>query len=424
MSRIIIAWVVVLWLPELVRAQPRTDTTVWAQELAYSRRFADAEALLRQYSQKGEDDYVLLAYIQYWRGHPGQALATLQQLSPEYPAAAELRQEIHRVRSPWIIQEYTISADDQPLRRQEYRLLGTWYSTPWLSPTLEVINSRFTLADTVRLGTGRYSVRNKFSIPTIRQDLEFGIGLLDQSGGTVEPTWALNVQQRLMAGLSLHAGVEQQVYQYTIASLSRPSPLMYRQYAVGVTGRYGETWQGDAFYQGQQFDGGGRLDTYYGWLLARILPGIRLGYAYNYAHSDSLTWQWLRAGSGEALRLADGTIAGVYDPYFSPQQQQVHSILLNLDWRIGKKIQLEGRLMYGFGQANAPYYTEISEGGAPPRYQLDVSPLRYHPAEADAGVRYSPAAHLTMGMRYRYRRLFFYEVQSASLFFHYQLRGV
>jgi hypothetical protein len=139
----------------------------------------------------------------------------------------------------------------------------------------------------------------------------------------------------LSPSLTLRASVGRERYLWTVASAD--SLLMMNTVEVALGRADAPGWAGEAVFQRRSFADENDVRTAYGWVLAPLVKGIlRAGYAFSW--SDATENRWVRNPATVAGNQNDqgqprpvgSELPGVYAPYHTPAEEQIHKALAEL----------------------------------------------------------------------------------------------
>lgn len=164
---------------------------------------------------------------------------------------------------------------------------------------------------------------------------------IEGNGGAVRRGADLDVMPIGKAGLSVRAaaqtfvrfGIERAPYLWTVASLD--TAVAVSSLDVRLDRAAARTWAGEAGLRLERFPDGNVVRTLSAWLLAPAYvartAGIRLGYAGALQDSRSNTFRTAGAvgpPTGPPTGPPGEILPGVYVPYYTPEEVQSHSLIL------------------------------------------------------------------------------------------------
>jgi hypothetical protein len=390
-------------------------------------RHQQAEAALASYllaDSLHAEASILLAYLQLWKGEveaARQGIARLQQRYGQNDAVNALATYARNYYADRLEGGVSFLSDDQPLQGLQGELSYTALRSSFLSPTLSLRANRFspTPGRTAWLrGANSFS----FAQGKTRLTTELGYFTAEGAGGSL--TGSLTLVQQLTPALRLRLATEKLPYQFTLSSIQRP--FLYRLHS-------GSLWfeNKKALVSGganlQAFPDGNRVVTGHAWGLYSLLrPGpfqLMLGYGFSIANAERSSFAPVKS-LPELVQSqgANTPVQGQYEGYFTPLNQQVHSLLASLQLKTGSLLTLRANLSYGISAAadNPVLFLERRNGN-----NYVVQPYRYRqgytPVEGGLTADLTPGGRVAVQAAYRYARLFFYTRQEGSLRLTYRL---
>ena len=113
-------------------------------------------------------------------------------------------------------------------------------------------------------------------------------------------------------------------------------------------------------------------------------------------------------------------IEGVYDPYFSPSKQTVHSALAVFNVS-GKKVSFSAKAAVGFSaKLDVPYlYTNTDSSSGKLSFTKEFQQQSYTPVEISSDLKVSLTPKLSLIASYTYSKVYFYTSNYASLHLKY-----
>jgi hypothetical protein len=385
-----------LLLPSGAGAQSPEALIADARAARDAGDFVRAAELAGRYLEARPDDggsWWLLAQLSWWSGDPGASRRAYRRAVELMPADDALRLDFARmlVGVGWLAEARAVlgpllAAGDATSRSEAERLLADIraLTPPWLlarasaehddqprtSAGLEVEAGRYlgpslTLAARISpraLDAGGEGALGESSLGGVvtRVGLRGVTGLSSPDGrwglggaggvllgeGSAEPVYLARLTLRTLPSLVLRGQLERGAYEWTRTSLD--SLLMTTTSEVALDGGAGPRWAGALQGRQERFGDDNRISTVFGWLLAPVVPGLRLGYALSWQDAQATRWErdpGAPGGPGRPPGRAD-TIPGRYAPYHTPDDLVVHTLLLEGSGALGEA-RLRGQLGVG-----------------------------------------------------------------------------
>ena len=357
------------------------------------------------------------AKIFYWQGDYDEAFKNVKaflKITPRDVEALSLKRKIELARKAWLNIDFIYFGDDQPLTRSAPSLRYQHY-----------LNSNFTVGAYVDLFFYNYEskseVTNWIKATTTYRSFkgnfivkgEIG-NVYYSAGNNNEITGLLSVTKGIIPRLSLTAYTERSPYLATTFSVN--NKLMMNQSGVSLDWNDNKGFMGRLSYDLSMFSE--INNSYYtisGWLVSPSLKysnlSLRLGYGYNFSTSEENTFvSKYDLDYIEANWTEDYKIEGVYDPFFSPKNQQVHSVIGLISYKPNNRINLGFDMGYGFiGQADSPvlYLNKNAEGKT--YIDRDFYRISYHPLFINTFFSYRFTDKLDVKVFYKYQETFYYQ---------------
>jgi len=334
---------------------------------------------------------------------------------PENKDAGKVLHDICLARSPRIGINGGFASDDQPLVTY--------------TPSLEfgiyihaLSNLGFTLSTPVFQGAGKtreaflFNVANTSVFPDPHMELTLGAGIMKfPAGSKIDWMGKIGLSKRFIRHLDVSLQVDRNPYFYTLSSLD--SSVIQNHASLSIAWKDSKTWTGALTIEGNSYP----VDKNYTygfnfWGFAPPLKvsvfAFRLGYGFNYSTSkeDHFVSEKTLA---EILTNYDSAakINGVYRPYYTPRDQQVHSVLLSIDIHASKSVVFSLNANYGFyAMTSAPYFYL----GIDTTIVKEFAGETFHPVEASAFMIARLSGTIQLKAEYRYRRNYFYTSNYAG----------
>lgn len=365
----------------------------------------------------------LRARTLYWAGADERARRELRaalQRDPDYGPALELWREMRDLWAPWIRVESGIESDDQPLDRQHLRVESGVPLSPRVVLRGEGAARRL---DAGRQGEtwaleGRLGLSARPRDAPLRLEAAGGIHARpagDRTGFVGAARAAVLLPSRFELGVE----ARRWSYEHTAASVDT---AVFARTLEGTLSRADPTgWGGELGGRLDVFPGGGEVAHAWAWALAPIWTdgrsAIRLGYAFRYQDADTTTFGPEAArpvnggppGGGPPGDGAPGAVAGVYDPYYTPERVRAHLAVTAVRAALSPNVVLSADGGVGLhAREEAPRLVRRAAPDAGTSLDLRFEPREYTPwrlrGRLSAGL--SPAVTLRLEASYK-REAFF-----------------
>ncbi|MBA2746082.1 MAG: hypothetical protein H0U44_07655 [Flavisolibacter sp.] len=388
-------------------------------------KFKESKPVLEHYIAKEPGNAranMLLAYMHFWNTEPGAAkekLVAVLKKEPTHAEALQLKSAIEFTHAPNISLEGSLLSDDQELNRKQLLVTAGWLASKRFAPAL-----KFTFADNqygkdTKVKNQTYSLLagNTFRFNFAKTLLNVEAGFFN-SGQENFLIGALKFTQKFSPNLNAHLHVSMQPYQYTLASIN--NPFTYTTAGVGLGYNKNDKWTGEAGYLLQSFEDGNKINNLFGWFLFPIISNqtfrLQGGYAYSYANAEIN--KFIPAKSLNEIASSQPPLTqveGVYDPYFTPMDQHVHSLLLLIRSSLSKTINLQFKAGAAvLGKALNPYLM-LDKNGSQFSITKTFHPHNYTPFELQAGLNAALNRKIMLHGNYNFNSLLFYNSHLVNL---------
>lgn len=420
------------WLHQLPKATTLYNSTIgqlpgasslqldYGRMLYETKQYPQAKKVLSSLLQKEPDNaeaLTIMGTIRYNEGgmpqaqsYFGRALAS----EPNNATAKALAQKIQAFRIPYLNLYNTYRADDQPLKWIENRLEAGIYRSALFSPSVQAV-----LWNTQDSSSGfrqhfQVLVGNKSTFLHQKLTLQLNAGVFKHAAqNSLAFVGNATLQYKLPKGFALEAAGSRAPYFYTIAS-SRNS-VLFSQLAGALLFESSKGWQGRAQVTQSIFPGGNHILGLSAWMLSRALTlgpvYLKGGYSFGYNDAQYNTYSPLL--STAEIAATNKPVAGTYGDYFTPQQQFIHSLLLNVDAKVSSRCWLSLKGSVGvYAQAQNPYLF-LASNSTSLFIDRGFETEHYTPFELKGQASYALSNHVGLEGGYGHTKSFFYNANQA-----------
>jgi hypothetical protein len=148
---------------------------------------------------------------------------------------------------------------------------------------------------------------------------------------------------------------------------------------------------------------------------------IRFGYSYNYSTTQKNHFVSEKT-LAKILTNFDSTaqIKGIYNPYFTPRDQSVNSLLASINISPGKMVKVAINANFGFyATAQIPYiflhWNQISITDSVLEFKTDFVKERFFPWQLNVAVTFSVSKTINIKAEYIYNRTYYFTNHYAGL---------
>lgn len=362
------------------------------------------ETILEQYLDENSKDLEFLlmqANINYWKGDlkgSRKIIAKINDIYPNTDYTKNLESEIESVTATYIKTNFEYQTDSQPLDYFATHITAGEYISRYLNPQLEI--SRFNFSPQEE-GAFILKLKNQFYFNNIKLKANIFGGLYENHSDKSDWIGGVSLTKNLFKKASLKIGAAKHSLLGTIASTS--INLTYQNLFSELD--YNNKWIiFHAWYDHQFFKDENEIQSMGAWVLSQSLKiqrfSFQVGYSFNYTDSKDILFFFNNQG------------VGVYDPYFTPKEQEIHSGLFILNYKPTQKLTVEAKINYGFiGAIKNPYPVRtISNtfeiGGV---YDDTFTPIEY-----TGNISYNFSKGFSAILTYIDQETFFYNRQNIN----------
>jgi len=221
-------------------------------------------------------------------------------------------------------------------------------------------------------------------------------------------TWHLTISQTLTKRIKAEASYNTNPYLYTAIGVSQP--FIYAEKRFDIAYEQKEKTYSKSGFIHWQFSEMGSVSTAYTYWLQSVYSQkyfrFFLGYSLNYSSSSINRFRPI--DDVNEFTPVNEPLPGVFDPFFSPQNQWVNSALCKLKIQF-KKISFDTQFSYGFYAFadNPTIFADVDNNGNYTSTK-EFYTLYYHPIEVNLTLGYGQKNNERIFFVYDFRSLFFF----------------
>ncbi len=386
--------------------------------------YKNAHELLLLYNEKYPDItevQSLLGITGYYLGNFKAAKVFLEsslKKNPNDKFTRKIYTEVSHIVNPWFKGDFLYTKDSQPMSLLMPQLSGGWYHSHLLNLSFKVNYQSFS-ADSLTSDMSGFSLQNSFIIPNAGFKAVVGLGgFYTAINNTMDITWQLQIDKRLTKNLHIKAGGERSPYTYTVSSIAKP--FLRNRYSASLSWETENNVNANIGYIGEFFPDTNQVHTAYAWVLSPTFKfsvfRVNAGYAFNYSNAGESRFV-SEQPLDDILTDYDSTkqITGVYNPYFTPNNQFSNSLLVNLYVVPSDRVNIKLHASVGvFSRAMNPYLyldkrngkTIINEGF----YQEKFTPL-----DIGFDLNANLSDKIILNLSYQYLQTFYYNTNNFNV---------
>jgi hypothetical protein len=384
--------------------------------------YREAQVVLEKVLRVNPEDREALfleATAWYWQGYVRKGLTAIKKINfsdSPFPEAAAMKSELLITNALKTSLDANYIWDDQPLERPMLAVQAEKWHSPFFHPRIAAGYNPFS-NDSTTFQTYIFSLDNLFGFNSIGLKVHPSASVFHSKHPTLF-LWDIFVGKRMLRHFELQFGWERSVYPHTITAIEKV--LTFDRLSLGLEFHKQDSWLGEAAYWSDDFEDGNQIKTAYTWLLSPPLKfsrfGIRVGYGFNMSDAKENRFE-----SVEMLEqilidyIPDEQIDGIYDPYFTPEDQFTHSGLVSIRFSGNNNLVLELGGSYGFyGRTDQPYIY-LDEENSLIGLKRGFYETDYHPVELQFSASRPVSQSVSLSLNYAFLKTLFYRRHSAGL---------
>lgn len=312
-------------------------------------------------NKKYPDIDIIQGQMAYWKGNYKQTsldVANAQQKDRYNPLAKQLQDDVAQAKAPWLKVSVGYTIDGQPLQNIAPSVEAGFYFHPLSSLQVGAYSPIF-------IGNGNVSsaqwlqVSNRSLFTKSGTILQLGAGIVKFPGNQIGWSALGYLKQPIYKKLYFEVLAEHKPYFTTLTSID--STVNVTHFAPILAWDDKNGLSGQVTFDGQYFDDKNLVYAIYGWLFAPPIKvsviELRFGYGYSYSNSKESRFVSDRSLADIIANYSTNPdVTGVYSPYFTPNQQHVHSLLVSFVAHATKKLDIGTKASVGvYAYTQNPY---------------------------------------------------------------------
>ena len=242
--------------------------------------------------------------------------------------ALALLDQLHAAESSWLKIKGNYNTDSQPLQTITPSAEAGVYLHPEATLRLNLQTPLF-IANSALFNAQWFQIGDVSAFRKAGFQFTFDAGIVKQPfENKISWTGNIELKQILAKHLVLQAQAERKPYYYTLSSLD--TVLMVNRFSAYAEWNDLNTWNGRIAFEFNQFPANNYVLGASGWVFTPPLKvsvfEFRIGYAYSF--STSKTNEFVPEKTLAQILTnydASAPITGIYDPYFTPLDMDVHA---------------------------------------------------------------------------------------------------
>lgn len=378
----------------------------------------DAKLYLLKYLKQEPEDAecnLMLGKIAYWQGKSqDSSLKYLNVVHKNYPTnqqAIDLIKEVRQNRSPYLKIGLSKYSDSQPLESIQTSIESGFYQSAWLQPGVQFQNRSFDGNLNARL----LEFTNKTAFIKSKTEVLMRVGVFQNSWTTKAPyTAGVEIRQKILNDFEITGNIDLSPYMYTLKSLTRN--VMQTNYTASLGRETGDKFKGKVTFRHQLFEDKNYVQWFSIWTLFPILRTsalkFEIGYAFLAAWSKENRFVLENPEAANTSPTSQiNRYPGVYDPYFTPENQIGNSLLAKGDLKLGSSITISFNANVGvYSKIDYPEFFQYQTGNS---QQGGVEKIftntKYTPLDLKSTINWRLSQKILLSAEYIYFKTIWYD---------------
>lgn len=351
---------------------------------------------------KNAEFLLMQANISFWKGDIKNSLkkiARIQEIYPDTEITKNLITQIEALTAYYISTNFEYQTDSQPLDYFAYHLAINHYESRYLNPKLELSTYNFSpqkeQATILKIG-------NQFYFDQLKLTANITGGVYKNFSEKADWIGDLNFIKKINQNVSLNFGYSKNSVLSTIASTTFN---VTKQDLFGEIKFNNKLLLLNVGYNKQFYKDDNVIESLGAWVLSQPIKfrgfNFQFGYSFNYTDSKDI------------LFFYDQQSVGVYNPYFTPKEQQIHAGLGIASYKPTKKLSIEAKVNYGFiATIRNPYPLQVTANSIEIGGFYDET---FTPVELTGIINYSFSDRFNAKIMYINQETFFYKRENINL---------
>ena len=398
----------------------------YAKKLVNITEYEKAKKLLTKYlayDSTNSQAITSLARISFWQGDYSKALSELYKIQPAEIQNKEVMafiQDIQIAKSPWISLKEGYLTDDQPLQSFTSQLEGGIYLHPLSSLHFSMRVPVFITGDKTSQAFW-FQGGNRSVLGKAKMDIEADLGLLKfPVKNSIDWTGNLEIDKIFLRHMVISVQAGRIPYFYTLSSIDTMVIDNHGSFKLGWNDL--KSWNGEASFDIHQYPvDNNYLFGFSAWVFAPPVKfsffELRFGYGFNYSTTQKNHFVPEKS-LVEILKNYDPSaqINGIYNPYFTPKDQSIHSILAGISISPGKIVNFTINGNFGiYSTAQIPYFFLDNNAQSTLEIMNDFVKKRYIPVQLNAVASIPASKTVRIKVEYSYNKTYYFNSHYAGI---------
>ncbi len=409
---------------EALKLDPKNDNLNlnYIHSLLDMGKLGEAGARLTDMEMAGKDYpnmALLRAKLSYYNGDFKQAAAYMRKdlkLEKNNAESLELNDQIEMARSPLVSLNEAYLTDNQPLTAVISTLKAEKYFNKYA--TLYLAYDQFHFTDSSGLNAHWVRVGDKLYFPKAGLRMNLGGGIVKfPLKNDIGWSGNLALNLRISSQFDADASVDHVPYLDTRSSVD--TNISATRFAA-MLNWHKNSWSAQTAFLNSSYEGNSVYGAY-AWVLAPLVKFpkgglLQGGISMSYSNSGESSYKPVLSMSGIVANSATtSVVAGIYNPYFTPNNLLVNSALVSLSLNPSKVVSINLSGDIGYGTINNPYLYLDKDNTGNNVVRRGFSMEYFVPANAIAAINFHLDKTWLLSAKYTYHNSYFFTSHYVSL---------
>ena len=378
--------------------------------------------IIRENADAPVEALLMEANILFWHGKIAESKSLITSIQQWYPGSSltkALEQNIDALCAAHLSSNTEYQSDNQPMTLFAEQLKFEKFKSDRFHPGVQVRNYNFSTQNNML----ECDIKNRFLLAQYGLGLSASAGIYKHFNDKLNWTGSFELQYKADRNNRIGLSINRKPYLGTLRSIDRG--LLQNNLSAEFDSDNFRYFTVHLGANRQFFDDGNSVHSLGGWLLSRAGRNkkfsVLYGYGYGYSNSVRNVFEPVLPIAELVNQYVDGMgIEGLFNPYFTPQQQHVHTALLMLNYKPGKKLAVVLKANYGFyAHCSNPYFFLEKNSLNQIVVGKNYSKVHFNPYDIQANVNYQFNKHFDASIKYQYQETFFFSRNLTSLLLNY-----
>jgi Tfp pilus assembly protein PilF len=397
----------------------------YARMLYESGRLTHALEIINTIKSKGNtpvEALLLEANMLFWQGRIEEAKSVINAINKWYPSTSltnELEKSIAALCATRVKSNVDYQRDNQPMGLFAEQISYEKFSSRLLNPMVQLNNFNFSTGNNMV----ELNIQNRLLFARYGLSGGLSAGMYKHFSDRLNWTGSIDLQYKIDKSNRFSFALNRKPYLGTLKS--NAFALLQNNASAEFDSEVFRKFMVHLGCNHQFFDDRNSVNAAGAWVLSKAKSNkkctFQYGYGFSYSNARKNVFESRLPVSQLLSQYVDGmSIAGIFNPYFTPRQQNVHTALLVFHYRPNAKLDLGLKANYGFyAFCSNPYLFLEKNNAGETIVGKDYTKVHFNPYEVQADANYHFSSHFDAGLRYQHQETFFFSRNLMSLSLRY-----